>query len=106
MAYWESFTRVNIIAENNLDYIETARTGKFVQQTSVNHSISLSEYMNLSSPEEKKDLGIPSIEDQKNIKSLIFEEELHLSSDLFQQETTVVLVKQFSDRKGIMERIL
>src|SRR3972149_9853884 len=62
--------------------------------------------MNLSSPEEKKDLGITSIEDQKNIKSLIFEEELHLSSDLFQQETTVVLVKQFSDRKGIMERIL
>ena len=134
MAYWGSFTRVNIIAiflfstllfssvanasyesfafssntksENNLDYIETTRTGKFVQQTSVNHSISLSESMNLSSPEEKKDLGTTSIEDQKNIKSLIFEEELHLSSDLFQQETTVVLVKQFSDRKGIMERIL
>src|SRR3989304_3186875 len=134
MAYWGSFTRVNIIAiflfstllfssianasyesfafssntksENNLDYIETARTGKFVQQTSVNHSISLSESMNLSSPEEKKDLGTASIENQKNIKSLIFEEELHLSSDLFEQETTVVLVKQFSDRKGIMERIL
>ena len=134
MAYWGSFTRVNIIAiflfstllfssvanasyesfafssntksENNLDYIETARTGKFVQQTSVNHSISLSESMNLSSPEEKKDLGITSIEDQKNIKSLIFEEELHLSSDLSEHETTVVLVKQFSDRKGIMERIL
>src|SRR3989337_1917211 len=134
MAYWGSFTRVNIIAiflfstllfssvanasyesfafssniesENNLDYIETARTGKFVQQTSVNHSISLSESMNLSSPEEKKDLGITSIEDQKNIKSLIFEEELHLSSDLSQHETTVVLVKQFSDRKVIMERIL
>ena len=134
MAYWESFTRVNIIAiflfstllfssianasyesfafssntksKSNLDYIETARTGKFVQQTSVNHSISLSEYMNLSSPEEKKDLGTASIEDQKNIKSMIFEEELDLSSDLFQQETTVVLVKQFSDRKGIMERIL
>src|SRR3972149_8540993 len=134
MAYWGSFTRVNIIAiflfstllfssvanasyesfafssntksENNLDYIETARTGKFVQQTSVNHSISLSEYMNLSSPEEKKDLGITSIEDQKNIKSLIFEEELHLSSDLSEHETTVVLVKQFSDRKGIIERIL
>ncbi|MEX2059685.1 MAG: hypothetical protein WD966_01300, partial [Nitrosopumilaceae archaeon] len=134
MAYWGSFTRVNIIAiflfstllfssvanasyesfafssntksENNLDYIETARTGKFVQHTSVNHSISLSESMNLSAPEEKKDLGTASIEDQKNIKSMIFEEELHLSSDLFQQETTVVLVKQFSDRKGIMERIL
>ncbi|MGI0063643.1 MAG: hypothetical protein ACREAL_02050, partial [Nitrosopumilaceae archaeon] len=134
MAYWGSFTRVNIIAiflfstllfssvanasyesfafssntksENNLDYIETARTGKFVQHTSVNHSISLSESMNLSSPEEKKDLGTARIEDQKNIKSMIFEEELLLSSDLFQQETTVVLVKQFSDRKGIMERIL
>src|SRR3972149_4230748 len=134
MAYWGSFTRLNIIAiflfstflfssltnasyesfafisntksENNLDYIETVRTGKFVQHTSVNHSISLSESMNLSLPEEKKDLGIASIEDQKNIKSMIFEEELHLSSDLFQQETTVVLGKQFSDRKGIMERIL
>src|SRR3990172_9550602 len=134
MAYWGSFTRVNIIAiflfstllfssvanasyesfafssntksENNLDYIETTRTGKFVQHTSVHHSISLSESMNLSSPEEKKDLGTASIEDQKNIKSMIFEEELHLSSDLFQQETTIVFVKQFSDRKGIMERIL
>ena len=99
MAYWGSFTRVNIIAiflfttllfssvantsyesfafssnieyENNLDYIDTAKTGKFVQQTSVKHSISLSESMNLSSPEEKKDLGTASIEDQKNIKSMI-----------------------------------
>ena len=134
MAYWGSFTRVNIIAiflfstllfssvtnasyeslafssntksANNLDNIETARNGEFIQQTSVNHSISLSESMNLSSPEEKKDLGIPNIEEQKNIKSIIFEEELHLSSDLFQQEKTVIFVKQFSDRKGIMERIL
>src|SRR3990170_7681643 len=134
MAYWGSFTRVNIIAiflfstllfssvanasyeslafssniesENNLGYIETARTGQFVQQTSVNHSISLSESMNLSSPEEKKDSGTASIEDQKNTKSMIFEEELHISLDLFQQETTVAVVKQFSDRKGIMERIL
>src|SRR3989304_1294565 len=134
MAYWGSFTRVNIIAiflfstllfssvanasyesfafisnaksENNLDYIKTARTGKFVQQTSVNHSISLSESMNLSSPKEKKDVGLTSIEDQKYIKSMIIEEELHLSSDLFEEETTVILVKQFSDRKGIMERIL
>ncbi|MGI0064727.1 MAG: hypothetical protein ACREAL_07655, partial [Nitrosopumilaceae archaeon] len=105
-ASYESFAfSSNTKSENNLAYIETARTGKFVQHTSVNHSISLSESMNLSSPEEK-DLGTARIEDLKNIKSMIFEEELHLSSDLFQQETIVVLVKQFSDRKGIMERIL
>ena len=134
MAYWGSFARVNIISiflfysllfssvanasyesfafsyntesENNLDSIDTVRTGKFVQQTSVNHSISLSESMNLSSPEEKKDLRTASIEYQTNIKSMIFDEELHLSSDFFQQETSIVLVKQFSDRQGIMERIL
>ena len=37
---------------------------------------------------------------------MIFDEELHLSSDFFQKETSIVLVKQFSDRQGIMERIL
>ena len=134
MAYWGSFTKVNIIAifllvtllfssvtnasyesnsfssisksENSLDNIETASSGKFVQHTSVNHSISISESMNLSSPEEKKDSGIIRIEDQQNIKSMIFEEKLHLSSDVSQQETTIIFVKQFSDRQAIIERIL
>ncbi len=54
---YESFAISNDIEiENNLEKI------------SVDHSISLSESMNLSSPEEKKDLGSISIDDQTNVK--------------------------------------
>ncbi|HXV65596.1 MAG TPA: hypothetical protein VD731_00005, partial [Nitrosopumilaceae archaeon] len=130
MAYWGSFTRVNIIAifllssllfssianssyeslafSSNIEstnYLDYNENEKLVQTKSVQHSISLSESMNLSSPNEKNNLPKNHINEVQNIKSIFFEEELIFSSDSYQQQTAVILTKQFSDRKAIIERI-
>jgi len=77
-----------------------------VKKTAVNHSISFSESMGLSTSEEKKDLDSISIDDQKNVKRITFVEGLNFSSDVSQHETSIILVKQISDRKGMIERII
>ncbi|MDG7054799.1 MAG: hypothetical protein JRZ95_05825, partial [Nitrososphaerota archaeon] len=104
---YESFAITgNAEFENNLDKITNTSAEKIIKKVTVNHSISLSESMNLSSPEEKKKLGSISIDDQKNVKSITFEEGLSFSSNISQHESSIVLVKQISDRKGMMERII
>jgi len=77
-----------------------------VKKTAVNHSISFSESMGFSTPEEKKDLDSISIDDQKNVKRITFVEGLNFSSDVSQHESSIILVKQISDRKGMLERII
>jgi len=77
-----------------------------IEKISVDHTISFTESMSLSSPEEKKNTGSISIDDQKNIKSIDFQEGLNFSSDISQHESSIIFVKQISDRKGMMERII
>jgi len=104
---YESFAITsNVEFKNNLDKNETKDFVKYIKKITVEHSISLSESMSLSSPEEKKDLGSISIDDQKNVKSITFEEGLNFSSDVSQHESSIIFVKQISDRKGMMERII
>jgi len=82
---YESFAITsNVEFENNLDKIETKAAVKNIKKIPVNHSISLSESMSLSSPEEKKEFSSISIDDQKNVKSITFEEGLNFSSDIAQ----------------------
>ena len=97
---YESFgITSNVEFENNLDKIETKAAVKNIKKMAVDHSISLSESMSLSSPEEKKEFGSISIDDQKNVKSITFEEGLNFSSDISQHESSIILVKQISDSK-------
>jgi len=77
-----------------------------VKKTAVNHSINLSESMGLSTPEEKKDLDSIIIDDQKNVKRITFVEGLNFSSEVSQHESSIILIKQISDRKGMIERII
>ena len=101
-----SNTSYEAFAISNDIEIETIDSVKYIKKTAVDHSINLSETMGLSTPEEKKDLGSISIDDQKNIKTIIFEEGLIFSSDFSQHESSIILVKQISDRKGMIERII
>ena len=86
--------------------LKQLRLKKIIQKTAVHHSINLSKSMNLSSPEEKKNSGTISVDGENNIQTINFEEDLHFTSITSQTETTAIYVKQFSDRNGIIERIL
>ncbi len=69
---YESFAITsNFEFENNSDKITNTYAEKIIKKVTVNHSISLSESMNLSSPEEKKKLGSFSIDDQKMSNQLL-----------------------------------
>ncbi|MFB5631667.1 MAG: hypothetical protein ACE5RN_08790, partial [Nitrosopumilaceae archaeon] len=100
-----SNTNYESFAISNDHKIDTNST-KNIKKISVDHSISLSESMGLSSGEEKKFFDPISIDNQKTVKSINFEEELTFSSDFSQHESSIILVKQNYDRKGIMERII
>jgi len=123
MAHANMFTRVNILAVfllatilfssvadlNNEAFAsgkEITITATIIQKTGAHHSISLSESMNLSSPEEKKDSGTTDVDVEKNLTSIIFEEDLHFTSNTSQTESSTIHVKQFSERNGIIERII
>jgi len=123
MVHANSFNRVNILAVflfsiilfssvadlNNESFAissEATVNEKIIQKTTVHHSINLSESMNLSSPEEKKNSGTISIDEENNIQSILFEEDLRFTSNTSQTELSTIYVKQFSDRNAMIERIL
>ena len=95
----------NIESNHNLDQKSNTIPEQFVQPTSINHYIDLSESMKLSSPEERKNLNPTNITDEKNIKSITFEEGLHFSTDTSQHESKIISINQFLERQAIMERI-
>jgi hypothetical protein len=95
----------NIEFDHNLDHNSNTIPEKSVQTTSVNHYIDLSESMKLSSPEERKNLNPIDINDEKNIKSITFEEGLHFSTDTSEHESYIISINQFSQPHAIIERI-
>jgi len=101
-----SNTSYESFAISNDVEIKSGNEVTYVTKISVDHSINLSETMSLSSSERKKDLGSIKIDDQKNIKSITIEEGLNFSSDISQHESSIILIKQISDRKGMIERII
>ncbi len=101
-----SNTSYESFAISNDVEIKSGNEVTYVTKISVDHSINLSETISLSSSERKKDLGSIKIDDQKNIKSITIEEGLNFSSDISQHESSIILIKQISDRKGMIERII
>ena len=101
-----SNTSYESFATSNDDEIESINSITPIKKTAVNHSISFTESMGLSTPEEKKDLGSISIDDQNNIKTIRFVEGLNFSSDVSQHESSIIFIKQISERKGMIERII
>ena len=103
---YETYATIsNIEFANNLDHNSNTIPEKSVQPISVNHYIDLSESMKLSSQEERKNLNPIDINDEKNIKSITFEEGLHFSINTSEHESNIIFINQFSQPHAIIERI-